>query len=239
MRDIIDLHTHTIASGHAYNTINEMIEAAAAHKLEILGITEHAPAMPGSCTTMYFMNYKALHREKRGITVWYGAELNILDCDGHVDLPDNLLDKMDLTIASLHPPCFRSGSVAENTRAYLKAMKHPHINIIGHPDDGRYPIDRKALVEGAAECGVLLEINNSSLSPNSYRPNAEENYRELLTYCMEYRTPVVVNSDAHVDLDVGNHGLAMKLLLEMNFPEELVANCHPELLEKYINYLKR
>lgn len=44
----MDLHTHTIVSGHAYNTMNEMIRAAADKNLKIIGITEHAPAMPGS-----------------------------------------------------------------------------------------------------------------------------------------------------------------------------------------------
>ena len=48
------MHTHTLASGHAYNTINEMIRAASEKKLEIIGITEHAPVMPGSTNAYYF-----------------------------------------------------------------------------------------------------------------------------------------------------------------------------------------
>ena len=44
-----DLHTHTIASGHAYNTIREMARAAADKGLKALGITEHAPKLPGTC----------------------------------------------------------------------------------------------------------------------------------------------------------------------------------------------
>ena len=48
MRIELDTHTHTLASGHAYSTISEMIDAAAQKGLKLLGITEHAPAMPGS-----------------------------------------------------------------------------------------------------------------------------------------------------------------------------------------------
>ena len=48
MRDLVDVHTHTIASGHAYNTMMEMIRAAQEKELEVFGITEHAPQMPGS-----------------------------------------------------------------------------------------------------------------------------------------------------------------------------------------------
>ncbi|MCI8281166.1 MAG: phosphatase [Lachnospiraceae bacterium] len=239
MKDNLDLHTHTIASGHAYNTINEMIEAASRRGLSVYGITEHAPAMAGSCTLMYFMNLKALPRERSGMTVLYGAELNILDFDGHVDMPDRTLAEMDITVASMHTPCFKGGTAAENTRAYLNVMKHPYINVIGHPDDGRYPVDYKALVEGAREYNVLLEVNNSSLSPNSFRDHARENYLKMLEYCKEFETPVVMDSDAHVDLDVGNHTLVLEVLKEADFPEDLVANAHPEILKKYANYYKR
>lgn len=239
MKDFVDLHTHTIASGHAYNTINEMIQAAVDKRLEILGITEHAPAMPGTCTPMYFLNLSTLPREKMGITVLYGVELNIVDFDGHVDLPDNTLSEMDIAVASMHTPCFKGGSMAENTRAYLNVMKHPYVNIIGHPDDGRFPVDYKALAEGAREYGVLLEVNNSSLSPNSFRDHAAENYRKMLEYCKEFETPVVLDSDAHVELDVGNHELALRILEEVDFPEKLVVNCNPGMLKKYANYFKR
>ena len=89
MKDILDLHTHTIASGHAYNTMNEMIAAAKLRGLEIYGITEHAPRMNGSCTEMYFQNFRILPREKDGMTVLHGVELNILDAEGHVDLTES------------------------------------------------------------------------------------------------------------------------------------------------------
>ena len=49
MRVEIDTHTHTLASGHAYNTLNEMAQAAADKGLKGLAITEHAPEMPGTC----------------------------------------------------------------------------------------------------------------------------------------------------------------------------------------------
>ena len=50
MKNVLDVHTHTLASGHAYNTIMEMAKAASEKGMELLGITEHAPAMPGTCS---------------------------------------------------------------------------------------------------------------------------------------------------------------------------------------------
>lgn len=235
MLDKTDLHTHTIASGHAYNTRNEMIAAAAAKGLEVYAITEHGPAMPGSCHTMYFMNYRALPRQYGEMTVLYGAELNILDHEGHVDLPQSILQEMDLTLASIHVPCFCSGSREDNTRAYIRAMKNPYINLIAHPDDARFPIDYKELVQAAKEYHVILEVNNASLSPGSFRGNPRGAYYEMLELCMQYEVPVAMNSDAHVDAAVGEHGYALDVLEKFGFPNELVVNAHPEILKKYIN----
>ena len=56
----LDSHTHTLASGHAYNTIMEMAKAAVDQKLELLAVTDHAMAMPGTCHSFYFMNLRSL-----------------------------------------------------------------------------------------------------------------------------------------------------------------------------------
>ena len=56
MKIMVDTHTHTLASGHAYNTIREMAKMAADKGLEGLALTEHAPQMPGSCHLFYFQN---------------------------------------------------------------------------------------------------------------------------------------------------------------------------------------
>ena len=50
----LDVHTHTIASGHAYATITEMASAASRQGLKLLGITEHTKGIAGSCRTSTF-----------------------------------------------------------------------------------------------------------------------------------------------------------------------------------------
>ena len=141
MRDVLDIHTHTLASGHAYSTIFEMAAHAKEMGLELLGITEHAPKMPGTCHEFYFNNLKIVPRNFNGMRLLLGAELNILDYDGNVDLRPSTLEELDVCVASIHPPCLTCGTKEENTRAYLKAMEIPKVAIIGHPDDGRFPID--------------------------------------------------------------------------------------------------
>lgn len=232
---LFDLHTHTIASGHAYCTIREMAKAAADRGLELLGITEHAPAMPGTCHNFYFHNMKVVPREMYGIHLLMGAELNILDTEGHVDLEEKELKHMDITIASLHITCMKPGTREENTEAYLNVMKNPYVTIIGHPDDGRYQVDYRALVQGAKEYGKILELNNHSLEPSCFRRDARENDLEMLKLCMEYQVPVVMDSDAHFDAAIGEFQMARGLLEEISFPEELVLNHSVEMLKKYVN----
>lgn len=235
MEFVLDTHTHTLASGHAYNTMKEMAEAAAERGLSLLGITEHAPKMPGTCHELYFHNLGVVDRMQYGVELLLGTELNILDCDGHVDLMQRHLKKLDLVIASLHTPCIRPGTKEENTRALLNAMKNPCIDIIGHPDDIRYPLDYQALVYGAKESGKLLEINNTSMSPGSVRKGAREHYLEMLEYCREYGVCVVAGSDAHTAGSVGNLERVQALLEEVHFPEELVVNRSTEVLKSHLH----
>jgi Histidinol phosphatase and related hydrolases of the PHP family len=238
MKYILDTHTHTVASGHAYGTIREMAKAASEKKLELIGITEHAPMMPGTCHEFYFQNLKVVDRELYGVELLLGVELNILNYSGQVDLSQKILQHMDIVIASLHVPCIRSGTAEENTAAYLHAMKNPCIDIIGHPDDSRYEVDYQALVLGAKEHGVLLELNNSSLVPGGVRQNPEDNDIQMLKYCRQYNVPIVMGSDAHFDTCVGRHDLALKLVQEIDFPEELILNKSVSELKRYVNKYK-
>lgn len=234
MKDIIDIHTHSVASGHAYSSAREMINAAIEKKLELFGMSEHAPKMPGTCSEMYFHNFRVIDRTAYGIELVMGAELNILDYNGTVDLPEKVLDRIDFTIASMHDLCISSGSAEQNTRAIVEAIKNPYITIIGHPDDSYFPLNYHDVIVAAKEYHVLLELNSSSLKPNSHRINAKENATDMLNLCRQYETSIIIGSDAHIDLDVGNHRYAHELLAELDFPEDLVVNTSVDKFKKYL-----
>ena len=235
MKDIMDLHTHTTASGHAYNTLYEMARSASEKGLTLFGSTDHAPKMPGTCHEFYFINFKVIPRTLFGVKILMGSELNILDYTGRIDLREGILERLDYTIASIHEPCYKCGTVAENTNAYLGAIKNPYVKIIGHPDDGRYEIDYPALVQGAREYGKVLELNNHSLEPSCFRQGAKENDTEMLKLCMKYQVPVVMSSDAHFDSAINEFESARSLLEELDFPEELVLNRSAEALKPFVN----
>ena len=234
-----DTHSHTLASGHAYSTIKEMAAAAQSKGLKALALTEHAPEMPGTCGLFYFLNLDVVPRECCGIRLLMGAEVNIMDETGRIDLPQSACRDLDIVIASIHPPCYgMEHTEEENMRAYEAAMKNPYVNIIGHPDDGRVPIDYERLVKMAKETGTLLEVNNSSMRPSSSRKGTRENVLTMLDLCKQYEVPVTTGSDAHIDVDAGNFTYVEEIFDLCAFPEELVVTTSFDRLKPYLNAYK-
>ena len=225
MKLLFDLHTHTIASGHAYSTLQENISAAKAAGLQAYGFSDHTQTMPGAPDNIWFDNFKVIPRKIDGLWILHGAEVNLLNYEGEYDLEERIAQKQDYLIASMHSIVYTSGSRSENTRAVLQAMQSPYVKIIGHPDDDRYPVELDQLAGAAAQNGVLLELNNSSLRPGSTRVNGPVNARQMLLACMKHGTRIVVNTDSHISYDVGRFTEALALLQSVDFPEELVAIC--------------
>ena len=229
MKAIIDLHTHALASGHAYSTVKENIEYAKINGLKYYGLSDHGIDMPGGPHLFYFHNLKVIPNEVDGVRILKGVEANIIDYDGNIDVEvDKYISGLDYVIASLHTVCLEPGTKEENTRATLNAMDHKLVKIIGHPDDGRYELDYETVVKKAKEKNILLEVNNSSLNSGSFRPNARENYRELLSLCKEHKVRIILGSDAHICYQVGIFDNAQSLLEEIDFPKELVINYHED-----------
>ena len=81
-----------------------------------------------------------------------------------------------------------------------------------------------ALVQGAKEYGVALELNNSSLRKPRLRPGCVANYEKMLPLCMEYGVNIIVNTDAHEPSQVGDFTLARALLERLDFNESLILN---------------
>lgn len=234
MEYLLDLHTHTVASGHAYSTVKENVEYAQQMGLSLLGISDHAPAMPNSTQEFFFANLGVLPRKFGELDVMFGVELNIMDYDGNVDLKKWPLERVDYAIASLHPPCIHPGTAEENTAALINAMKNPYVNIIGHPCDPRYPLDIAAVVRAAEENNVLLEINNASYNPANSRKGGDDAAVELLLECKKRGLPVILGSDAHFYASIGDFSYALPLIERAGMPKELIINRSVEKLLDFI-----
>lgn len=230
-----DLHTHTISSGHgSADTLTDLARAAAGHGLKALGISDHGPATAGSAAVSYFHNLKLAERERFGVRMLYGAELNILNLKGDVDLEDDLISSLDYAIISIHPPIFTPWEHKDLTEAYLKAMNHPKVKFLGHIDDARFPSDYERVLKAAKERGIYPEINNGSLAPDAYRVDGPKNCIRILEICKRIKLPVLLSSDSHGKKNVGNMEYIFPLLAAYSFPPELVLNHNPDALDRIL-----
>ena len=235
MKIELDVHTHTIASGHAFSTLQEMVQAASEQGLKLLGITEHAPGIPGSCSPIYFRNLYVVPRRMYGVDLLLGAEINILDCEGNIDMDEFYLNLLDLRIAGIHSLCYAGGTPEENTHGMVQAIANPYIHIISHPGDGTAKLNFEPIVLAAKEHHTLLEINNSSLRPCRKKMDARDNNLEILRLCKRYEVPVILGSDAHISFDIATYDYALQLVGETEFPEELIMNTSVEKFKTYLN----
>ena len=235
MKIELDVHTHTIASGHAFSTIQEMAQAAADKGLKLLGITEHSPGIPGSCAPIYFRNLYIVPRNMYGIELMLGAEINILDTEGNLDFDEHYLNMLDIRIAGIHSLCYTPGTLEENTQGMINTIANPYIHIISHPGDGTAKLLFEPIVQAAKEHHTLLEINNSSLRPSRHKVEARPNNLEILRLCKQYEVPVILGSDAHISFDIATYNFAMELVNEAEFPEELIINTSIKKFKDYLN----
>jgi putative hydrolase len=224
MKTLLDVHTHSVASGHAYSTIQEMAQAAAEKGLQLLGITEHSPGIPGTCDPIYFRNLHVVPRYMYGVELLLGAELNIIDYKGTIDLEEFYFPMLDIRIAGIHSLCYTPGSIEENTSAVIGAIRNPAIDIISHPGDGTALLNFEPIVLASKEYHTLLEINNSSLNPGRNKVHARDNNLTILRLCKQYEVPVILGSDAHISFDVARHEHIYELLQKTEFPEALIMN---------------
>lgn len=251
----IDLHTHTAASGHGTtDTIADLAKSAYRKGMKMIGISDHGPATPGSCRESYFRVLKSAPRVRSGITVLYGAEANILNEQGLLDLSENIRSGLDFCIAAIHPQSFRSAcyhrlsftehkqitedraaAAVSNTWAYIRAMEQTNVRIIAHPDDQHYPILCEPFIEAAAANKILLEVNEASLAPGGYRGDTTECMLTLLQLARKAGLTILLSSDSHGAAHIGEAPLAKALAKEAGFRKEQIANfMSPSQLQAFL-----
>lgn len=230
---VADLHTHTIVSGHAYGTVREMAEAAAAAGLALLGITDHAPGIPGTVDAIYFRNLPNAPRMICGVELLHGSEVNILP-GGGLTLDERTLSCLDYAVAGIHGHCYSDEGAVRNTDAVIRCMEHSKVRFISHPDSNGFAMDYPALVQGAKAHGVALELNNSSLRMPHARPGCLENYAVMIPLCMKHGVPIIVNTDAHDPTVVGDFSAAIRFLENFEIDENLILNNDLQKLKRFL-----
>ncbi|MBA3328064.1 MAG: DNA polymerase/3'-5' exonuclease PolX [Solirubrobacterales bacterium] len=222
-----DLHCHTVASD-GRNTIEEMALAARDRGYEYLAITDHS-------ATHGFGNHvgpdelerqiervAAVNARVEGIEVLAGTETNVLP-DGSPDYDDDLLERLDWVIASVHTAF--SMPEAEMTKRMVAAIEHPWIDAIGHPTGRKiesrapYALDVDAVIEAAARTHTMLEINAA--------PDRRDLDDVHARAAAEAGVMVLVDSDAHGTNTMGIMRWGIATARRAWLTPEQVANARP------------
>jgi DNA polymerase (family 10) len=192
-----DLHAHTKWSDGTA-TIEEMAQAARAHGLAYLAISEHSRRL----TVAHGLDPVRLAKQRAeiegidakldGVRLLTGIEVDVLE-DGALDLPDAALAPLDVVIAAVHSKFDLPR--AKQTARILAALDNPHVKILAHPlgrlIDQRepYDVDMLAVIRKCRARGVALEVNahpqRLDLTDLACRMAKDEGAR------------VAINSDAH------------------------------------------
>jgi DNA polymerase (family X) len=192
-----DLHVHTKATD-GRNSLEEMAEAAEALGYEYLAITDHSPAvrialgMKPAGFRRQWKEIDTLNARGGKLRLLKGAEVDILP-DGTLDLPDEVLEELDVVVASIHSKL--DLSEREQTRRVVKALGHRCVDVLGHPTGrligrrGPAALDLDQVLAAAADHGVMLEVNSQpdrlDLDDLAVRASAKRDLK------------LVISTDAH------------------------------------------
>ena len=193
-----DLHVHSTWSDGA-ESILDMARAAQKRGYKYIALTDHSQSL----TVAKGLTIQRLQAQRReieaaqkalgdSIRIFHGTEMEIKP-DGSLDFPDDVLEWLDIVIASVHSGLRQPGE--EVTRRTLGAIRNPHVDIIGHPTgrliNQREPsgIDVGAIIREAAKTGTALEIN---AAPD--RLDLDDVY---VQQAMREGTLLTIDTDAH------------------------------------------
>ncbi|MDR7871550.1 MAG: phosphatase [Tissierellaceae bacterium] len=232
MKVLIDMHNHTISSGHAYSTIQEIAREASSKGMKYVGITDHGPSLQGAANIWHIGNLRVIPDNIYGVDILKGVESNILNENGDIDVPEEFLSHLDIVLAGLHEGPLEPKDIDVNTKTILNVMDNKYIDIIVHLGNPRFPIDIEKVVVKAKETNKLIEINNSSL--HTSRSGSKENCLEIALMCKRYNVPMIFSSDSHISFDVGRFDEIFKLIEGADIPENLIINSTVDRFENWM-----
>lgn len=232
MRYKIDMHNHTVASGHAYSTVQEIAREASNKGMVYVGITDHGPALLGYDNPWYIWNLRVVPENIYGVEILKGVEANIIDDEGNIDIPEGILDQLDIVLAGFHEGPILPKSQEENTKIILNLMENKYVDIVVHLGNPRFPIDYERVVLKAKESNKLIEINNSSL--HTSREGSKENCLRIAQLCKKHQVPMIFSSDSHISFDVGRFDEIFELIKDVDIPEDLIMNSSVESFESFM-----
>ncbi|MDO4438597.1 MAG: PHP domain-containing protein [Eubacteriales bacterium] len=249
---MIDTHTHTISSLHAYSTLEENVISASMLGLSGIGVTDHYSSMVGHGDKydkrdyQFLINLKIIPRIWHDIKVYRGAEVDIVNLNGDLygydqlqrdgsSMNEYMLGYTDYHIVSVHRVSkeMREASPVQVAEMYIAAISQNKSMIIGHINRAGLIFDEDMVLDEVKKIGKAIEINESTLTQSGQDKAIA--CRRIAEKCAEKGVFISIASDAHISTDIGRIDTARKMLNEIHFPEELIINRNVETFDKFLN----
>ncbi|MCK5779669.1 MAG: phosphatase [Psychrilyobacter sp.] len=222
MKFLIDLHSHTNTTPHAYSTLEENVRAAKKKGVTILANTMHGPLLQDSPHWWAIVNQRTLPKYIDGIRVLKGVEANVINEEGALDIGQMIIDTCEIIIGGLHsiPEYGSTKDIVKNTKAILNVIKNGIVDIIVHLGNPAFPVNYEEIVIAAKKYNVAIEFNNGSLTCS--RTGSTPNCKTLFDLCLKYKPFISLGSDAHFSTLVGDLREVEKLI--NGYDEKLILN---------------
>lgn len=237
---VADWHTHTRYSD-GRGTVEDNVRAASEKGLDEIAITDHGPRgiFIGVKDQDVYQDIKNDIDTIKGqypVRVLLGAEANVIDLDGSIDISPEISKEMDILLVGLHPQVMaanlgktlgwvlpnqlgrfnkflRRRMRNDNTKAIVNAMYNQPVNVVTHPDL-MMAVDLNEVARASANTECAMEINVGH----------EYNKDEVINAALRWGAPLIVNSDAYYPEMVGELDNGIAQLIKWNVPVEQVIN---------------
>ena len=242
LRAWADFHTHTLYS-HGTGTIEQNVTAAISRGLRAVGITDHGPALGRNGVDLAAWSrieeeVRRVREKYPQIKVLLGLEANVVSGDGRLDVPDSIVERLDLLLVGFHlmvwpdsteklrlvlpnlvyrwlPGASRSAVRKANTRALVQAVMRYDVDVVVHPGL-HVDLDTEELAWACRQRHTALEINASHEVPDM----------DFVRVAAKTGVHFVVSSDAHTPSRVGDLGKALLVVRGAGVSPERVVNLH-------------
>ena len=229
----IDLHIHSINSGHAYGTYYSIAKEAARKKMKLIAITDHGPNMIG---TNGFIHFKMANRAPKvidGVRVLWGCEANVINGKGEIDLNKECQEEVELLSVGFHRGSgYEDLGKEKNTEAMKKALQNPKVKIFTHPTHCQFDCDFEDVCNCALDNNVLLEINENYLGESDAKKLQE--FKTMVDMAKERGKKLVLGSDAHFLHEIGEDNNIKKYWKEIGLSKEIIINNYPKELMDFL-----
>ncbi|MBU0536286.1 MAG: PHP domain-containing protein [Nanoarchaeota archaeon] len=233
----IDLHIHSILSGHAYGTIYEIMKYAKSKGFEMIAITDHGPGGSALTSRSHFMMGSRAPKDYEGMRVLWGCEANIIDGDGNIDLDEFAIKQVNFLIVGLHTETvYKDLGKDKNTEAIIKCFNKYPIHCFSHPATLYYDYDVEKACQAACDNDILLEINLTNLvrlERGSRKMNVD-NFKKIVDVAKKNNKKILVNSDAHFLHEIGDDTVLGRFRDKLGLDDSMIINNFPEELNEFI-----